>query len=412
MTHEHGQSENPFRLEWKSPEERAKAESASRPARLERLRGDVEKLFPGAERAELRAEIERSFDVPQWGEYHNEGILMDTHFDAILEAFDGIEKGVFPEGIPEADRAKMQDVAARHHDDLRRYVYLHDISKPDLLRTERLPAEGQKKGDVWEGTLEQWYAEAGVPEDARRDPALLSEWLAKENLKGISYYNTGVELKAAGRKTEKTKHGEAGKEKLERLGETGAAPSILEAIARHEVAFQFEGVKPDTYKEYFESLSDDERTLALLASLTDTMGSWRKDGKPDLKNFRALLDSKRAYETLTDLEAKLGSAEGAKALDKKKVEAFLLALRKGKERIDESTDALLARIMKKCRPTEYDLDGLRGNLAELVQKGDLTQEEADKIHGFVASGDIASIGKTFGKKTRVIAPALKASEKA
>ncbi|MCI0479051.1 hypothetical protein L0Y59_00700, partial [Candidatus Uhrbacteria bacterium] len=290
-----------------SHEERAKQESASRPERLERLRGMVDELFPGPDRAELRAHIVRSFDVPQWGDYHNEGVLMDTHLAAILDAFDGIERGEFPEGIPEADRARMRDVAARHHDDLRRYAFLHDISKPDLLRMEKLPKEGEKKGEVWEGALEEWYAEAGVPEQARKDPAMLSAWLASQGLKGISYYHAGVEMKAAGRTTDKAKHGEAGKDKLTALGDTGVPPSILDAIASHEIAYQFEGVKPDAYRKHFDALPDETRTLALLASLTDTMGSWRTDGKPSLRNFRDLLDSKHNAETIAELEAGVAS---------------------------------------------------------------------------------------------------------
>ena len=282
-------------LDWKEPAERAQQEAESRGTRLEKLRGMVTELFTSSEQANLRKEIERSFHVPQWGAYHNEGMLMDRHFEEILRALEDVEGGKMPDSIPADERRAMQKIAERHHDALQRYVFLHDISKADLLRVEGLPEAGQKKGKAWEGTLEQWYEEQTISAETRTDPASLYARLASANLKGISYYNQGIEVEDSGRKTESSKHGEHGKTKLEGLGDVGVSPAVLEAIERHEVAYQFETVKVDTYRKYFESLNSDERDLALVASFVDTMGSWRKDGQPDLSNFLALLDSKHNY---------------------------------------------------------------------------------------------------------------------
>lgn len=89
--------------EWSDiPEVRYAEEAASREARLERLRGQIERLFPLESTPEtVRSAIEDSLDVPQWGKYHNEGIYMDTHLDRILEVIDEMRAGEFPEEIPE-----------------------------------------------------------------------------------------------------------------------------------------------------------------------------------------------------------------------------------------------------------------------------------------------------------------------
>ncbi len=412
MTTEELQHQAPVvRPEWKEPTERAKQETDTRNDRLERLRGMVNEFFPAPEQADLRKEIERSFHVPQWGEYHNEGMFMDRHFDEILHALEDVESGNMPENIPLAERQMMQDVAARHHDALQKYVFLHDISKADILRVESQAEAGQKKGKAWEGTLEQWYAETGIEEGARTNPSLLYAKLASMNLKGVSYYHQGMEVEGTGRKTESSKHGESGKSKLETMGDVGVSPAVLEAIERHEVAYQFEAVKVDTYRKYFESLSPDERGLALVASFVDTMSSWRKDGKPDLANFLALLDSKHNYEVIQDLDRMFAEASAGTELDKKKVEAFFLALRKQAGRINESGDVLLQRSLRECRPTEYDLDKLRSNLTEFVSRSELAQSEMDEILALVQARDISAVGKKFGKRMKTISTALKASEK-
>ena len=399
------------RAEWKEPIERAKQETETRNERLERLWGMVNELFPSPEQADLRREIERSFHVPQWGEYHNEGMFMDRHFEEILHALEDVESGKMPENISPAERQMMQDIALRNHDALQRYVFLHDISKADLLRIESLAETGQKKGKAWEGSLEQWYAESGVEEATRTNPSLLYAELTSANLKGVSYYHQGIEVEGSGRKTEASKHGEDGKSKLETMGDVSVSHAVLEAIERHEVAYQFESVKVDTYRKYFESLGPDERGLALVASFVDTMGSWRKDGKPDLTNFLALLDSKHNYEVITELDRTFTEASAGIELNKKKVEAFFLALRKQASRITGAGDLLLQRSLRECKPTEYDADKLRSTLAELVSKSELAQAEMDEILGLVQARDMSAIGKKFGKKMKTISIALKASEK-
>jgi hypothetical protein len=384
----------------------AVAEQASRPARLEKMRADVERLFPGAELQRLRTEIERSFHVPQWGEHHNEGMLMDTHFEAILSALEGIRQGNMPEFFPASLREEFQQTVAANADALQRYVFLHDLSKADDLRMQTLPTDKDPKGMAWEGTLEEWYAEQQIPEDVRTNPVALAEWLKERKVKGLSYYHQGMELPEFGRKTETSQHGEDGAAKLTAMGYDGVSPAVLTAIANHEVAFQFTKVKPETYEKYFATMTQEERNLALVASYIDTMGSFGVDGKPDLSNFEALLISKMNAEKIATLKRDVTNIQG---LDQKKVEAFFLALRKQESAI-ETSEKLLDRCKRECKTSSYNLDALKSNLAEVVSKGELEQGLADQVLELIQSGRVKEIGKIAGKKMQIINPVLKASE--
>lgn len=413
--------------EWKEPAERAKQEAETRPARLEKLRTLVSELFPGEGLEKLRSEIERSFHVPQWGDYHNEGMLMDRHFEEILNTLARVEKGDIPEEVPEAERALLQEMAIKHHDALQKYVFLHDISKADLIHVETLPAAGQKKDTPWEGTLEQWCQEHNVSPEELIDPEKLYKRLSEANLKGFSYYNSGVDMPHMGRKTEKANHGEDGKEKLDAYGYTGVAPVVLTAIEYHEVAFQFTevidpktkkvepekdaGVRAKKYKENFGELTPEERGLALTASFIDTMASWRKNGKPDLGDFLRLIASKHNYELIQSVENAIPMADPDGKLDKKKVDAFVSGLTNHGKRLLESQADLLFRMLRECKPTVYRPAAMRPLLDALVASSELTPAEAEEIITLAQASDIPSIGKKFGKKMRLITPVLEAGGK-
>jgi len=80
---------------------RAEIERDSRHERVTRLRVMVDGLFPGEENLRLREKINASFDVPQYGDYHNEGIFMDTHLALILDNLQALRQGEVPDNISE-----------------------------------------------------------------------------------------------------------------------------------------------------------------------------------------------------------------------------------------------------------------------------------------------------------------------
>ncbi len=84
--------------------ERVEQEFESREARVEKLTAQVETLFPGENNAELRGRIASTFEVPQYGKYHNEGMYTDTHLERILSTLDDMFNGRYPEDTSEATR--------------------------------------------------------------------------------------------------------------------------------------------------------------------------------------------------------------------------------------------------------------------------------------------------------------------
>ena len=385
--------------------ERIKTEKEERSERLEKLNAEVERLFSGEEFQGLREKITRSFNVPQWGEYHKEGILMDTHLNRMIEVIEGFGRGESGEALPEATRTSFEGLVSTYGDTLKKYVFLHDISKPDLLRIQWNPKEGEKKGRAWEGNLEELGSELGLSQEELSDPSRMAEFFSSQDIKGVSYYHQGIENEN-GRKTESAKHGEHGAEHVGDEYEGVVEPEILKAIELHEAAYQFEKVKPDTYKKLFGELGEEHKQLALFASYIDTAASFREDGAPNLSNFGFLLTSKSNAESLEVISNELASVQG---LDKKKLETYLRGLQN--EQVILSTAAAIEKGKKESKTTEYSLTELSSNLNEVVAKGELTSEEAAKVHELVSSGSISEIGKLFGKKMKTISTVLKASEK-
>ena len=385
--------------------ERIATEKDQRPERIEKLTSEVERLFEGEQYSGLREKITRSFNVPQWGEYHNEGILMDTHLNRMIEVIEGFSQGEGSSDLPEKTRSSFEGLVAQYGDTLKKYVFLHDISKPDLLRIQWNPKEGEKKGRAWEGNLEEFCVELGLSQDELSDPSRMAEFFASQDVKGVSYYHQGIENEN-GRKTESAKHGEHGAEHVGDEYEGVVDPEILKAIELHEAAYQFEKVKPDTYKKLFGELGEEHKQLALLASYIDTASSYREDGGPDLTNFSFLLMSKDNAESLEVITSELASTVG---LDKKKLENFLRALQ-GEQTVLKIQEAI-EKGKKEAKTTEYVLDTLKVTLDEVAGKGEITADEAAKVYELVSAGSMSEIGKLFGKKMKIISAVLKASEK-
>jgi len=400
-----------------SPEEYAKKrelaerEAETRGGRIERLRAKVAELFPKPEQAKLREEIEASFDVPQVGDFHNEGMLMDTHLDGILGSITAIAEGKFawPADMPESTRKILEETAKRHRAALERYTFLHDLAKKDTLRLSfsEQTADGPKGEDV-AYTLAEWQAMA--PEEVRRNPAKLLEFMQGEGqqrkIVGISYFHqTGDKTPTGGKISEGRKHGESGAEAIRGLGETDVDELTLTAITHHEVAYQFTAPNVDTYEKFFGGLSEDERDLVMVASFVDTMSSLKPDGTADASNFLALAISRSNAEAIKGLAEKLAAND---KLEKRKVEKALLALKKAGKPIDYPAE--LARLEKECRPTEYDPAKLDEMLAELTIKGTLTADEAAEVRALILANNEAELGKKFGKKMGQLRAVMTASE--
>ncbi|MFA5954569.1 MAG: hypothetical protein WC817_03490 [Patescibacteria group bacterium] len=228
------------------------------------------------ERHPLFAEkIQQSLEVPQRGAYHREGETMKSHLELVLRTLNDVAQGTFHSTLApyETLREEMRRVVVTPEGsvspDMVDYVFLHDIAKMDCLQ---LKLEGDKNGR--EVSWEEWQriAKAGKPFmcDGK---AVIS----------IAYFHP----------SEKSM-GQHGNKAAYMLDGQGFSSTMLRAIAKHEVAYQFGKVSAKTYEEHFlkEGFSESEQLYALVASYIDTMGSIREDGNPDLGNFTNLVVSR------------------------------------------------------------------------------------------------------------------------
>jgi hypothetical protein len=377
---------------------RAIKERDSRPERLARLNATVDRLFPGEKAEAVRAKIKASFNVPQWGEYHNEGLFMDTHLDLILQRLGEVRSGEMSESVPAEVRSTMQETSIAKEDVLEKYVFLHDISKMDTLLIKSKGPDGKAVSE--KVTWEDWQAR--IPAEAQGDPVAMRAWLKSSGIEGISYYHPSDKTNVG------KKHGDAGAEEARRL-EVEVDPSVLVAIENHEVAYSFSKPSAKTYREYFGTMSEEEKAMALTASFIDTTASIGITGEPDISNFLALTASKRNDELLLAVEAGLPDVAG---LDKGKLEKKMAELRKADRAFPEKDSAqLLESIKKECKKTEYNLEALSEALQDVVSSGQIGIEDKERIIELMRSGNLAEIGKQYGPKMRFITPALKAAEK-
>lgn len=396
-------------------EERVKQEAGTRAERVQRLTQQIETLFPGERLQSLRERITRSFEVPQCGEHHNEGMYMDTHLDLIGNNLENMRAGQFSAEMPEDVRSLLQTVATEHQETLARYAFLHDISKMDCLMIK------YEDGKAITPTWEEW--QTMLPDDLQKqpDPERFAAFAQAQKIKSIGYYWPEEMAKGVGGKKQVTregkKHGQEGADLLRKLGDVGVAQAVLTAIEKHEVAFNFANASSETYQRHFGSLTDEERGLALVASYSDTVSSFAASGKPDLSNFLHVLDARHNYTLLQVINADIEIADMQKRgeLDGEKVKSVMERIRKIADRVPETVQELIVRIKHECLPTQYDLGLLEQKLSALVAVGTLSEAQKNQMLDMVAAGQVRSIskelGKALGRQMQVVYEALQASEK-
>ncbi len=379
-------------------DQRAQLEQDSRPNRLAALQSKVDQYFSAD--SELKEDItNRSFNVPQFGQYHTEGFLMDTHLDLIFQNIQRISSGVFSKEISPEIRQMMGMVVSSNRESLEMYALLHDVSKPDCLTLKY--QDGKEEEITWE----QWLKM--IPEGAIGSPVQIKAFCEEKGLKSISYVQEG-----------KT-HGKAGADRLAGVKEKVNIPDILlKAIEKHEVAFQFSAVDATVYKRHFGDLSDEETAWVFTASYIDTSSSLRESGKPDLKNFINMVESRHNYLVLAAVEKEL--RPGGKAipgLDVAKLKAKIdRGLYQTKEKIAGTPAEVVERLRQECKISVYDRTKFQTNLQALVITGQITQTDLDDLMaGLTQSGELdwKLLGRVKGRlsaKWNLIQSALEVSE--
>ncbi|MBI5230035.1 MAG: hypothetical protein HY981_01920 [Candidatus Magasanikbacteria bacterium] len=411
MTRETPPNENAIHDEQKL---KLQTEAKECPERVARLTQKVEVLFPDEALQPLREQILESFQVPQWGKHHNEGIYMDTHLDLILTNLENIQRGEFPPEIPDNIKKLLQEATTNNRETLERYTFLHDISKKDCLTIKF------EDGTALSPTWQEWQDMLPTKLRNNPDPETFAHYAAQQHITAIGYYQPEIIKKNEAGKTEVVKHGKMhgreGAEVLRALGYVGVSPAVLKAIEKHEVAYSFVNASAKTYEQHFDSLSDQERTLALVASYSDTTSALTSSGKPDLSNFMNMLGAKHNYELWQALKnnEEITAQQQSGQLDAEKVKKELDAILQNTVQIPLSIDKLLIKIKKECTPTRYNTIVFAEKLIALVAAGTITEEQKKQMVQLVADGQAKTIGSEFGKalgkNMRPITQVLKESE--
>lgn len=409
------------------PEARAEIERTERHARVERLVRRAEELFPGERMRELREDVRRSLDVPQWGEYHNEGMFMDSHLDLIFQQIDAIAADEFPKDIPDSARDAMRRTVARDRTAVERYVFLHDISKADCLT---LKLGGEEQAVTWQAWQDMLRQDADGMRALEGDEVALKHFCERRGITGISYRQD--------RGDTAVQHGTEGAEKLRGIGIDDA--HMLAAIDTHEVAYQFPRVNAPTYERHLGALPAEAKDFALTASFVDTMASLRSDGNPDLKNFTNLAQSREKAEAmrvllsrtleappdevgaaLAALTAERGASDkplielvkqyAAGKLDGEKVRLAWQKMYNDKEVfLETQVEVAQIQLREKAKLARYDVEKLRAACEELAMDAntisellELAAENPQGVNAFV-SGKIEK--KMIGKAMKAIKEAL------
>lgn len=249
--------------EW---ERRAQEEARTRPERLAKLEQYVEDLFPGKEKAELRTQIREGFNTPQWGDYHNEGLFLDTHLALILEKIEAIcgddaRTAEALAGVEEGIAVRIRRALQKDPVNARRYALLHDIEKRNTLGFNTLDEKGKRQSH--EMPWEMWQKHIGE----EPDPVAVRNSFLAFQVKSVSYQS----------------HGEKGAGIADQYG---IDPRIVKGIDFHELGFQ-DNVSTKKIREH-GVVNEDDIDFIVAVNFLDQSASWRKNGEGDTKAMQRI----------------------------------------------------------------------------------------------------------------------------
>lgn len=382
--------------------EQVKKEELSRSERLEILSHIVDELFKGEGLESLKEDIiNRSFNVPQWGPYHNEGLFMDTHLMGIVDNIEAGSYNKFREEVHEEIKEWMYEVINKNKESLMYYAFLHDISKADCLTIKF------KNKDNEEIEWLNWVQR--LPNGIMASPLELKIYCEENEISGISYFH----------KSSSKKHGEEGAALLEELKDALNLPDALfTAIAKHEVAFQFNSVKIKTFKKHFSEFSKEELKWVITASYLDTVSSLRENGEPDLSNFLAMVNTVHNYNLIEKLNLYF-TEEFIKenGIDNKKLNKFMQGLEKSSKRISESEEDIIEKVKDECSFTIYSYEKLNEFLSSLISLSQITEEQKvallecfDIETHRMDEQKLSGVRKKLGKANKIVSEVLKDCE--
>jgi hypothetical protein len=418
---------------------RFQKEQESQPERRKNLNKLIKELFD--ESPKLEALIQTSYDVPQMGPHHNEGMYMDTHLELIISRIDDLAKGIVdPSLSPELrsillrvggqgleEEAKMERVAL-----LKKYALLHDIAKKDCLTLKPFSADDYPKEELpsfeedtdelarknpkiakikkslqsslravgeivlpekepIEITWDEWIDMLPKELKTSTDPKALFKFLFDEGFGSISYVQDSA----------RRFHGPEGAKTLHGHGDQD--PLLIEAIAKHEKGFTFEVADTQRYDAIYGDLSEEEQDWVIAASYLDQSGSIKREGGTDISSIDRLLiarhNSKTIKKATKEFVAKHQKHFDSEYYKMASVDKALAPLFTKQSKLD-SKDAVLKVLNAEFRIVEYDLENVDAVLKDLVDNKGNPVPDTDKARllELMQDGDYKTLGAEFGRR--------------
>jgi len=393
------------------PEAREQTTRADQERWARRGREGVEALaIPDA----LRTIVRASLDTPQFGPYHNEGIRMDAHLGAIMEAaasmmagtFDYTQLALAPEQTATL-RAMLERVCREHAEELTTYAYLHDLKKPDCMNVER--SDGTQR--IF--TMDEWKR---IAADAGGDDARVRDVLRAQGIVKIGYRQD-----AALTGDEDRDHGPEAEGTIRALAEhdpdvatfVATHDLILTGVGAHEMHFQRfpSSAKARAWRDELATVFPPETIdFILTVNFLDIAGSKNADGSSDFSSFRNMLEARASHDeiaTFADVAPTLERFAGRKPAFLENAMNTLLNL--------ESLDAVRKQIAEYRKPpeathlTDEQITAVEAKLPEWAH--DLALSDAEAAQAREALRDVhyaralgaAGLGKLTGMIKRMIA---------
>jgi hypothetical protein len=372
-----------------SREQQLVQERESRPERLRKLQQLAEVLF--TESPVLVEHLTQSFEVPQYGVYHREGMYMDTHLALMISVLERMTKdGIDPALPPELQSILSQTIGEglssqerdRRKKELQKYVLLHDISKKDCL-TVRDSVSGD-----FEPTWEEWLAM--LPEDLRRepDPVALDAFFQSKGWTSISYYQ----------QNKRRFHGAEGAKVIREHGKE--TDLLAAAIEQHEVSFAFEHISAELFAETLGGYTEEEQNWIIVASYLDLLSALQEGGKVDAAPILNMLASREnlrlIHEAQQEVFACYADAFASGYFKRETVQAAVAKHLRARQPLSSVKD-IQKEILEKLGVVQYDLDRASIVLQELEQSGVITKAQQERLLSLMRQGDGKTIGREFGR---------------
>lgn len=373
-----------------SREQQLVQERESRPERIQELRCLAETLF---EKFPVLVEnIVQSFDVPQYGVYHREGMYMDTHLALMLATLERMEKGEFdpslpPEFLSILSRVMGTELSLQEREErkreLQKYALLHDIAKKDCLTVRGDPVKGD-----FEPTWEEWMAL--LPEDLRResDPVALDAFFQSKNWTSLSYFQ----------QSKRHNHGSEGAVVIREHGRE--ADLLVTAISQHEVSFDFVNINAELFAETLGGYTEEEQNWIIVASYLDLASALREDGKVDVTPILNLLVSRENFRLIRGVQqeilARYADQFASGYFKPETVQAVVAKYLRIRQPLSSAKE-IQKEILEKLGIVQYDLERAPVVLHELEQSGVITEAQKERLLSLMRQGDGKTIGREFGR---------------